>query len=66
MSTYIEELRDVIKRLHGADASHVETVPVKESWFWPWSCGNSYFRYPCLKKFFHTCLITNDLKVANA
>jgi len=28
--TYIEELRDVIRRLHGADAAHVESVPVKE------------------------------------
>src|SRR5215467_9692374 len=24
--------------------------------------GNSYLRYPCLKNFFHNCLITNDLK----
>jgi len=29
--TYIEELRDVIRRLHGADARHIESVPVKES-----------------------------------
>jgi hypothetical protein len=28
--TYLEELRDVIRRLHGADAQHVESVPVKE------------------------------------
>src|ERR1700733_12403182 len=28
--TYIEELRDVIKRLHGVESSHVESVPVKE------------------------------------
>ena len=28
--SYIEELRDVIRRLHGADATHVESVPVKE------------------------------------
>ena len=28
---YIKELLDVIRRLHGAEASHVETVPVKES-----------------------------------
>ena len=27
---YIEELRDVIRNLHGAEATHVETVPVKE------------------------------------
>jgi hypothetical protein len=29
--TYIEELRDVIRRLHGVDSSHVESVPIKES-----------------------------------
>jgi len=29
--TYIEELKAVIKRLHGVDASHVETVPIKET-----------------------------------
>ena len=28
---YIEELQDVIKKLHGTDAVHVETVPVKET-----------------------------------
>ncbi|MGH9421837.1 MAG: hypothetical protein ACRD3J_17805 [Thermoanaerobaculia bacterium] len=28
--TYLEELRDVIRHLHGADATHVETVPVTE------------------------------------
>ncbi|HEY6768011.1 MAG TPA: hypothetical protein VI386_24925 [Candidatus Sulfotelmatobacter sp.] len=28
--SYLEELRDVIRRLHGADATHVESVPVKE------------------------------------
>jgi hypothetical protein len=27
---YIEEMRNVIRRLHGADATHVESVPVKE------------------------------------
>lgn len=27
----IEELRDVIRRLHGADVRHVESVPVKET-----------------------------------
>ena len=26
----IDELKDVIRRLHGSEASHVETVPVKE------------------------------------
>lgn len=30
MSEYIEELRNVIRRLHGAEASHVESVDVKE------------------------------------
>jgi hypothetical protein len=29
--TYIEELRDVIRRLHGVEATHVESVPVKET-----------------------------------
>ena len=29
--TYLEELRDVIRRLHGAEATHVESVPVKEA-----------------------------------
>ena len=27
---YIEELRDTIRRLYGVEASHVESVPVKE------------------------------------
>src|SRR5438309_6306755 len=33
MSTpeYIGKLRDVIRRLHGAEATHVESVPVKET-----------------------------------
>ena len=30
MTNYIEELRDVILRLHGVASRHVETVPVKE------------------------------------
>lgn len=30
MRSYIEELRDVIRRLHNADAVHVESVPVTE------------------------------------
>jgi hypothetical protein len=29
--TYIEELADVIHKLHGAKATHVESVPVTES-----------------------------------
>ena len=29
--TYLDELRDVIRRLHGVESSHVETVPVKET-----------------------------------
>lgn len=28
--TYIEELRDVIRRLHGVESTHVESVPIKE------------------------------------
>ena len=28
--SHIEELRDVIHRLHGATSTHVESVPVKE------------------------------------
>lgn len=28
---YIAELRDVIRKLHGAEATHVESVPVKET-----------------------------------
>ena len=28
--TYIEELQDAIKKLHGSDSTHVETVPIKE------------------------------------
>jgi hypothetical protein len=29
--TYIEELQDVIRRLHGVESSHVESVPIKEA-----------------------------------
>jgi aminoglycoside phosphotransferase (APT) family kinase protein len=28
---YIEELRDVIRRLHGVESTHLESVPVKET-----------------------------------
>jgi hypothetical protein len=28
--TYIQELQDVIRRVHGAESQHVESVPVKE------------------------------------
>ena len=28
--SYIEELREVIRHLHGAEATHAESVPVKE------------------------------------
>ena len=31
MTNHIEELKDVIRRLHGAEATHVESVPVKET-----------------------------------
>jgi len=27
---YIDELRDVIRRLHGVESTHVESVPIKE------------------------------------
>jgi len=30
-SKYIEELRDVIRRLHGVESKYVESVPVKET-----------------------------------
>lgn len=29
--TYIEDLRDVIRRLHGVESTHVESVPIKET-----------------------------------
>jgi hypothetical protein len=29
--TYLEELREEIRRVHGADATYVESVPVKET-----------------------------------
>lgn len=29
--TYIEELREVIRRLHGVESKHVESVPIKET-----------------------------------
>jgi hypothetical protein len=29
-SDYIEELRDVIRHLHGVESKHVESVPIKE------------------------------------
>lgn len=29
--TYIEELREVIRRLHGVESTHVASVPVKET-----------------------------------
>src|SRR3989475_12895269 len=30
VTAYIQELRDVIRHLHGAEATHIESVPVKE------------------------------------
>src|ERR1017187_436236 len=30
MTNYIEELQDGIRRLHGVESSHIETVPVKQ------------------------------------
>src|SRR5262245_24959819 len=38
----------------------------KDHWFWPSVCGNSYFRYPCLKNFFLKSSITNDPDAAKA
>jgi hypothetical protein len=29
--SYIEELKDVIRKLHGVESSHIESVPVKET-----------------------------------
>ena len=31
MKPHIEELKEVIQRLHGVESTHVESVPVKES-----------------------------------
>ena len=31
MPTYIDELKDVILRLHGVESRHIESVPVKEA-----------------------------------
>ena len=31
MSAYIEELRAAIRRIHGAETTHVSSVPVKET-----------------------------------
>jgi hypothetical protein len=31
MTEYLDELRDVIRKLHGAEAVHVLSVPVKET-----------------------------------
>lgn len=28
--SYLDDLRDIIRELHGVDATHVESVPVKE------------------------------------
>jgi hypothetical protein len=30
--SYIQELRDVIRRLHGAEATHVESIPIVEKY----------------------------------
>lgn len=32
MATYIEDLGNVIRRLHNAEATHIESVPVKETY----------------------------------
>jgi hypothetical protein len=31
MTVYITELQDVIRRLHGVESKHVESVPIKET-----------------------------------
>jgi len=31
VTEYIQELRDVIRRIHRAEASHVESVPIRET-----------------------------------
>lgn len=31
MTEYLEELKDVIRKLHGGEPTHVESVPVKET-----------------------------------
>ena len=31
MSAYLDELRDVIRKLHGAEPTHLKSVPVKET-----------------------------------
>ncbi len=31
MTAYLDELREVIRKLHGAEATHVKSVPVKET-----------------------------------
>ena len=31
MSSYIDELRDVIRRLHGVESEYLKSVPVKET-----------------------------------
>lgn len=30
-NSYISELKDVIRRLHGTEATHVESVPIKQT-----------------------------------
>jgi hypothetical protein len=41
-SAYLGELQDMIRRLHGAEATHVDSVPVKETFkgqtVWEWDC----------------------------
>lgn len=29
--TYVEELQDVIRRIHGVESRHIESVPIKET-----------------------------------
>jgi hypothetical protein len=42
--TYLEELREVIHRLHSVEATHVESIPVKEVFGGrPYGTGSSKF-----------------------
>jgi hypothetical protein len=42
--TYLEKLRDVIRRLHEADSRHVASAPVKET-FAGKTYGTAWSRY---------------------
>jgi hypothetical protein len=46
--TYLEELRDVIRRVHGVESEHLDRVPVKEVCNAGWS-GMGLLRFLSLK-----------------